>query len=128
MSNKYWFGFVTPQWLLDRHSEAMGGRPAGFIDQALHAISRYDESGYAFFGLDAERPVDVGLLFARAVVDEHAFLDGNKRTATRVFEYIVTSHGDTVGIPFDRLKDLINRLHGMDTDEFITFVTKWPNG
>lgn len=128
MSEVYAFGQVTDELLIALHRAAAPDASPDSIAGKLELIVDSDASGYAFSGLDVMNPVHVGLFFARAVIDTHAFIEGNKRTATALFKYIVTESGGDWGVDDSVLPDLINMLYAISTESFIDFATNWPNG
>lgn len=128
MSETYAFGQVTEELLVALHQIVAPETPQDPFDGKLELIVDSDASGYAFTGLDERNPVHVGLFFARMVIDIHAFDEGNKRTATALFKYIVTMSGGNWGVSIGALPDLINMLYDIPTDKFIDFANNWPNG
>lgn len=128
MPDAYAFGTVTASLLIGLHQMAAPDADQGFNREKLEAVIDSDGSGYAFQGLDRDDPVHVGLFFARQVIDQHPFNDGNKRTATELFKHIVTMSGGSFRAPANQLPNLISQLYNLTTEEFTDFALAWPNG
>lgn len=128
MSETYAFGQVKEELLIALHQIVAPEAPQEPIEGKLELIVESDASGYAFAELDEANPVHVGLFFARMVIDTHAFVEGNKRTATALFKYIVIMSKGDWGVDAAALPDLINELYDISTDQFIDFASNWPNG
>lgn len=126
MSERYEFGEVTCRLLVALHEIAVS-QPEPYDQDKLDAVASSDSSGYAFAGLDEGDAVHVGLFFARQLIDAHSFENGNKRTATALFKYIVKMSGASYRAAVGDLPGLINKLHGIDSAQFTAFALGWPD-
>lgn len=127
MALTYSFGTISEPLLLALHQIVAPEESQAANQEKLEAIVSSDGSGYAFAELDEANPVHIWLFFARSVIDIHAFNDGNKRTATALFKYIVTMSGGDWGTDIAALPALISKLYDIPTDEFHAFALGWSN-
>ena len=127
MAQAYAFGTISEPLLLALHQIVAPEESQAANQEKLETIVNSDESGYAFAELDDANPMHIGPFFARSVIDNHAFHDGNKRTATALFKYIVTMSNGDWNTDITAPLALISKLYDIPTDEFHAFALGWPN-
>ena len=122
--------FITPEWLLEQHKDAMGGVAMPYSHVTLAEITDSLDNGIAFnpemkTHLEEDKPLHIAAYLAREVVSRHVFLDGNHRTAVKVFLAVQ----EELKQPYDPtslLKHVLSIMSDLEGTELITFILNWP--
>ena len=122
--------FITPEWLLEQHKDAMGGVVKDYSPLKLKEITDSLDSGIVFYPemiphLEEDKPLHIAAYLAREVVSRQVFSEGNHRTAVKVFLAVQ----EKLKQPYDPtslLKHVLSIMSDLEGTELITFILNWP--